>query len=99
MTKLRVPILPIKSQELVVQLGGQSCRIRIHWQTYALYVDLYVNDALIIGGVIAQNLNRIVRSKYLGFTGDLYFFDTMGRSDPTWQGLNDRFVLIYDEAL
>lgn len=99
MSRLRIPLSASKAQELVVQLGGQSCRIRIHWQTFALYVDLYVNDVLIIGGVIAENLNRIVRSKYLGFTGDLYFFDTMGRADPVWEGLGSRFVLIYDEAL
>ena len=47
-----------------------------------VFVDLYVNDALIIGGVLARNETRIVRDAYLGFVGDLAFVDTQGSADP-----------------
>lgn len=64
----------------------------------ALYLDLYVNDALIIGGVLCLNANVIVRDAYLGFTGDLAFYDTQGTSDPVSTGLGGRYVLMYLEA-
>lgn len=99
MSAVLIPLQPAKSQVVTVQLSGQSCRIKVHHRTFGMYVDLYVNDALIIGGVLALNLNKIVRSKYLGFKGDLYFQDTQGRDDPQWQGLGSRFMLLYDEAL
>lgn len=47
-----------------------------------VFVDLYVNDALIIGGVIARNNKQIVRNSYLGFIGDIAFTDLQGSSDP-----------------
>jgi hypothetical protein len=59
------------------------------------FVDLYVNNVLIIGSAIGQNLNRIVRSVYLGFAGDLVFFDTAGDADPVYSGLGSRWQLLY----
>lgn len=99
MSAVQIPLQAVKSQTVAVQLGGQSCRIKVHTRTFGLFVDLYVNDALVIGGVLALNNNRIVRSAYLGFTGDLYFWDTQGSDDPDYTGLSDRFELLYDEAL
>ena len=54
-----------------------------------------MNDGLIIGGVVAQNRNRIVRSAYLGFVGDFEFVDTQGTDDPIWNGLGTRWLLYY----
>lgn len=42
-----------------------------------VYVDLYVNDVLIIGGVVALHGNAIVRDAYLGFIGDIAIYDMM----------------------
>lgn len=47
-----------------------------------VFLDLYVNDVLIIGGVLCRNETRIVRDAYLGFIGDLAFIDLDGDSDP-----------------
>ena len=60
-----------------------------------LYIDVYVNNALIIAGVICQNLNPIVRNTYLGFLGDFLWYDTQGESDPSSPGLGTRYLLIY----
>jgi hypothetical protein len=48
-----------------------------------VFVDLYVNDALVIGGVIALNANLIVRNTYFGFRGDIAICDVSGAGgDP-----------------
>ncbi len=47
-----------------------------------VFVDLYVNDALIIGGVICHNECLIVMDPYLGFVGDLAMIDVIGNLDP-----------------
>jgi len=65
---------------------------------YGLFIDVFVNNQLIIGGVICENLNRIVRDSYLGFIGDLIFYDTTkGGNDPDYTGLGSRYLLVYLE--
>lgn len=95
---LLIPTLATASQTLTVQLAGQSTRINIYQKSTGLFCDVYVNDALIIGGVLCQDANRIVRSAYLGFIGDLAFFDMHGDEDPLAAGLGIRWILVYLEA-
>jgi hypothetical protein len=93
---LTIPLLAVPAQLLTVSLNNQTCQINIYQKVSGLYVDLYVNNALIIGGVLAENLNRIVRSAYLGFVGDLAFVDNeAGDSDPVFFDLGTRYTLGY----
>lgn len=94
---MTIPLQETPNQSLTVQLGSQSVSINVYQMAYGLFVDVYVNNALIVAGVIAENLNRIVRSLYLGFVGDLAFVDTQGASDPIYTGLGTRYQLVYLE--
>lgn len=47
-----------------------------------VFLDLYVNDVLIVGGVICHNESLILMDQYLGFAGDLAIIDTVGNDDP-----------------
>ena len=60
-----------------------------------VFVDLYVNDVLVIGGAPALNNVKIVRDSYLGFVGDLSFTDTQGTEDPQTGGLGARWLFLY----
>lgn len=95
---LIVPTKALASQVLQVSLASQSVTLKIYQTAYGLFMDVYVGNVLIIGGVICENLNRIVRSTYLGFIGDLAWFDTEGTSDPIYTGLGTRWQLLYLEA-
>lgn len=81
-----IPLNPVPSQTISVSLGGQACSINIYQKVTGLYLDLLVNGVLVVGGRICENLNRIVRSVYLGFTGDLCFLDQEGVQDPDYTG-------------
>lgn len=93
-----IPIQAAANQTLTVQLDGQLCQIDIRDSFFGLEVTLYVNNTVIIAGVLALNLVRIVRDTYLGFSGDLYFVDTQGSDNPTYDELGSRFLLIYCTA-
>lgn len=93
-----IPVQSVASQDLTVQLADQVCQITIRQKALGLFLDLAVNNASIVAGVFCQNLNKIVRSTYLGFTGDLCFIDTQGTDDPIYTGLGSRFVLAYIET-
>lgn len=90
-----IPVVSAPAQTLNVSLNGQACTINIYQKSTGVYCDLYVNDILIIAGVICRNMNRIVRSLYLGFIGDLSFFDTQGTKDPFFSGIGSRFIFLY----
>lgn len=90
-----IPLQAVPNQVVNVQLAGQPCTINVYQLVGGLFIDLLVNGQLVIGGVICQNLNRIVRDLYLGFIGDLTFIDNQGASDPIYTGLAARFSLAY----
>lgn len=93
-----IPLRPLPNQQVQVQLGTQAVTINVFQQAYGLYVDVFVGGTAIIQGVIGENLNRIVRSAYLGFDGDLVFWDTQGEDNPVYTGLGDRWQLAYIDA-
>lgn len=95
---LLVPLSPLPAQIVNVTLSNQVCQIEVTQKFYGVFLDLYVNNTLIIGGVICQNLNPIVRQRYLGFNGDLMFVDTQGSADPEYAGLGERYQLLYLSA-
>lgn len=79
-------------------LGNQACQLNVYAKFFGLFMDVYVSNQLIIGGVICLNLTKIVRDAYLGFVGDFTFIDNQGASDPVYTGLGSRYSLIYLEA-
>ncbi len=90
-----VPIQAVASQTVSVILGNQACQFNIYSKLGIVYMDVYVNNNPIILGVQCQVGNRIVRSSYLGFLGDLVYIDTQGSSDPSYSGLGSRWLLEY----
>ena len=90
-----VPLQGVPSQTLSVQLNGQSCVLNVYQKFFGLFVDVYSNGTLIIAGVLCENLNRVVRDLYLGFSGDFVFLDTEGTGDPYYAGLGARWQLVY----
>lgn len=90
-----VPLQPTPSQTLQVLLNQQLVRLNVRQQLYGLFVDVLVDESLVVGGVLAHNLCRIVRYAYLGFAGDFTFADAQGTEDPNFAGLGGRFELLY----
>lgn len=98
---IAVPLKPVPNQTAQIVLGGQSCVLHVYQLDYGLFCDVYVSNRLVIPGVICENLNRIVRSAYLGFSGDLAFWDAAGADDPqdpVYTGIGSRFFLLYFSA-
>lgn len=99
MAALQIPLAVAPFQTLTVQLGAQSCSLTVRQRQTGVFVDLYVRDSPIFEGVKALDRNRLVRDRYLGFTGDLFFVDAQGTSDPAYTGFGGRFLLLWDAAL
>lgn len=92
---LIIPLQAIPNQQLTTLLDGQYVQIDVMQRRTGLFASIYLDNELVIGNVICQDRNRLVRSKYLGFSGDLAFVDMQGADDPTYAELGSRFKLIY----
>lgn len=60
-----------------------------------LYCDLEVGNVPVWYCVPCLNGVKINSRSYLPFVGDMIFIDTQGASDPTYDGLASRYVLLY----
>ena len=92
---LQVPLIATPSQTVTVTVDSQQSRINVYQKFYGLFFDLLKNNVLVIGGVLCENNNRLIRSQYLGYNGDFVFTDTQGSDDPNWAGLGSRWQLVY----
>ena len=90
-----IPVNSIASQSFNVQLGIQNCVINLYQKNTGLFFDLNLNGTQIVNSMICLNLVGLVRESYLGFTGQLFFFDTSGQTDPVYTGLNSKYLLVY----
>ncbi len=60
-----------------------------------LYMDLIVNDVLLAASVPCLAGALIVQDAYLGFTGNLFWYDNVGQDDPQFGGIGSRWFLDY----
>lgn len=90
-----VPLNPVPSQTLNILLNDQDCTINVYQKFYGVYIDVIVDNELVIGGVVGLDRNWIVRSEYLGFVGDLSFIDTQGSENHDYTMFGSEFLLFY----
>jgi hypothetical protein len=98
-----VPLIPIASQQVNITLDGQPCQINVYQKYTGLYLDLFLNGAPVSTTVRCLNQATLISDRqYLGFVGDLMFWDTQGDTAPAFAGLGPegtgRYQLIYLEA-
>jgi hypothetical protein len=85
---------PQRAEDGTVTVYDQE-RGRVIVKRPALFLDLAVNDRLILAGALCLEWTRLVRDAYFGFVGDLAFKDMQGSADPVSSGLGSRWFLFY----
>ena len=90
-----IPLQPVASQSVKVVLGGQNCQILVYQKPQGVFVDVAVNGADVAVATIARDAVPLVCREYAGFAGNLLFIDSQGSDDPSYEGLGDRWTLVY----
>lgn len=103
-----VPLSPLASQTLSINLGGQACQVAVYALGLGaeghLYFDLSVGAVPIVTGRVCRNLQQILDDAgYRGFQGGFMFVDNQAVAgnalqtgiDPVYTGLGSRFELVY----
>lgn len=95
-----LPIQPTPAQSFQATLGNQNCSVTLQQMSTGLYASLSIDGTPIITGKYCNDRVNLIRQKYLGFAGWLYFVDTApdssGPSDPSFSGLGSRYLLVYE---
>jgi hypothetical protein len=92
-----IPLQTIPNQAILTTLGTDDVQINVYQKTTGMFLDLYLDGTLLLSGVLCRNLTPLVMSRYLGFPGDLCWYDTQGSSDPVYTGLGTRWALVWLE--
>jgi len=90
-----VPLQPVPSQSTKVVLGGQNCQILVYQKPQGVFVDINADGVDISVGTIARDAVPLISREYAGFSGNLLFIDSQGSDDPSYEGLGDRWTLVY----
>ncbi len=90
-----VPINAEANQSFTVQLGGQNCSVNLYQKSTGLFIDLLVDQTVILQTQLCLDRVYLVRYNYLGFIGNLAFMDQEGTDVPYYTGLGSRFILGY----
>ena len=90
-----IPLQAVAAQTLRVTLGAQSCRINVFQKGADVFLDLYAGNTPIVLGRVCRDRVTLTPEQYSGFSGDLFFKDTIGTSDPDYTGFGSRFTLNY----
>lgn len=92
---MTIPLKTIPNQEFNIVIDDRECTIHLYQRDDHLYVDLAVGDSTVIAGEICQNLCGIATPMEATLPGVFVFVDTQGDTPPQWDGLGDRYSLLY----
>lgn len=97
---IQVPVIPGHGVNTPPQFGGSILTVPpVYAEVDPVFLNLRINDALVLGGALARNNVKILRNPYFSLVGDLSFTDTEGDEDPQWPGLGTRWLLLYWPSL
>lgn len=90
-----IPLIAAPNQSFYVDLDGQNCEVTIYQKSTGLFIDLNADGTQILQTQICLDRVFLSRYSYLGFKGNLFFYDSQGEADPVYTGLGTRYLLAY----
>lgn len=95
MNYIQIPLQAIPSQSVAIVLNGQKCVVSLREMLNSQYMSVISNGTTICQNVLVQNDTQLVSASYKGFNGDIIAVDLQGNDKPSYDGWNNRWVLIY----
>ena len=89
----RINLLQQPNQYISFNIGEDGYDLQLRTMKGVLYADLHKNgEALFYGRRCIDRMPLLYNQKL----GNFYFYDKYGSDNPTYDKLNDRFILIYN---
>lgn len=94
---LQISLSQLANQSFQTVVAQQNCYITLRTLGENLYFSLSVDENVLVTNKIVRNSVPLVLYKHYGFIGDFIFVDLQGNTDPTYDELNTRYVMMYLE--
>ncbi len=92
---IEIPLSNVPSKIYKMLLNDQECTIKLYQKGKNMFFDLQVGAEQICTGAICLNLVPIIQNSNPHFTGNFVFVDIFGDTAPYFEGLNERYFLVY----
>lgn len=102
MSIVEIPVSSEPNKTYKILLENQECTIKLYQKGNNLFLDLQVGAEQICFGAICLNLVPVVQVSSAYFSGNFVFVDLLGDAAPQYEGLGERYFLVYfteDEEL
>lgn len=90
-----IPLQAIPAQRLQVVLDGQNATVAFYWRWGRVYCDLSIDADKVCTGQVCLNKQPFPPYPSLYSSGKLMFLDMLGNEPPSWEGLGERWLLLY----
>lgn len=95
MTYALIALQPQANQAFSCSLDGKLAQITLETTDYGLFATVIYNGAAVATSRACLDRTDINAARYLGLPQALFFADTQGQSDPTFDGFGTRYQLCY----
>ena len=92
-----IPLDKQPNQRFTTTLSNKNVGLELITRGLYMYANIKVDDEPLINGVICLNDVNLIQYNNTKLNGKLYFKDTQGNEAPVYSGLNDRWLLFYEE--
>mgnify|MGYP000006640127 CR=1 FL=1 len=93
-----IPLSAIPYQIVSEVINGQNCRITVRQMGTRLFTSLMVDGVEVANNVAARNGQSIVPWTQITALTKIWWEDMQGDEPPQYEGLADRWRLVYEEA-
>ena len=91
----QIPLQAVPVQKAAFTLGGQEITVSLLPRLGRLYATVFADGLPVVRERICRHAVPLANEAYCPLNGELFFIDTAGSSDPVWQELGSRFILVY----
>lgn len=98
MSRKEIPLSAIPFQTVSVVINDQNYRITVRQNGDFLYSSLMVDDEQVTDNVIAVANGALIPWAQTVADTQLYWWDTQGNERPQYDGLGDRWRLVYEDS-
>lgn len=92
-----IPLEAIPNQSFSIEIEEKTCDFEFITRGAYIYMNLKIDNEDVLNGVICYSGTNLNLYDTTGLKGKIYFKDTQGNLDPVYYGLNDRWLLIYED--
>lgn len=98
MSWMQIPLSAVPFQTVSAVVNGQNYRVTVRQNGAFIYTSVMVDGVRVVDNALAVARGRVIPFAQTVARTRLYWVDTQGNDRPQYDGLGDRWILVYEAA-